>query len=439
MALSMPFSKPDQDPPSLPPEIVRQALLYVLDAGGWFQSRVDVMASSMVCKSWYLEARPLVSNDELFRKLELKHDSFSDSIIDVLRLVDLLLESKRLGLGDYQLIQTIHLGIRMDTAEPGKLIDSFAAIVAMKPPNLRYLVIELECQVNPEIQDIRCFIDFFDRIEPLCVGIRSVELYGIEIPTETYNVRLAEFVAALSPHLEELKFNAIELDVPLRTALGRCTDLRRVTFDDVSGDCLPSELRLLKNLRQLCFAPPVSVNVDQSLIALGLHCPLLEDFTLIIRSFWTLSVPEEPMFSDSSLYYLLSCCPNIKILSISGAFWLGDPFLTVLWRHGPALERIELSTCLVITGLAAVTAMGQEGGGWPELRSLELDDNPKLSGVFVEKVLVLCPKLELVLLPTNLCKDEHCIKMLEGYGFRGPDDLRIWKKENSRLETLDRG
>ncbi|RUS25245.1 hypothetical protein BC938DRAFT_472435 [Jimgerdemannia flammicorona] len=405
---------------SLAPEIVREVFLYALGAqdSNPLEVQLDLLAGSLVCRTWYDEACRLIDN-AIFRSL---FEGREYKCNDILRFAKLLAESRRLGLYYYyELIETMNINVAcLDIDESDRAGYAFEKILRLWPPNLIELTFDMQGLADGTEESRRRFNRLLERLAPLCDTISRVYFHA---DGNACHASINSFITITARRLLSLRIDALRFEQSTHDALRICTALREIHINQTMSDCLATVISSWPDLRRFRYDMGMYDNfdVDACILALARSCPRLGSFELVTNNgFWRTS-PE-----NATLEFLVAECPYLRRFGITGDKVMNDEFLArVLLRQGRELEHITLDGCVNITGDPRVTRR-EWGKGWPELKSLSLRDCEGLSVEFAEMVLDRCGKLKEVVFPEQLIAKD--IELLEMYGFSYDGD-DTWRRE----------
>ncbi|RUS25746.1 hypothetical protein BC938DRAFT_471721 [Jimgerdemannia flammicorona] len=358
----------------------------------------DLLASSMVCREWYVQARRLI-DDRIFQNF-LASDNYVFE--DIQRIPSLLAKSKRLGLDFLNLIEEMTIcPVFADDDEFEGFVEAYATVLHLQPPNLTRLQIHLGNEnLTPEY-----FRWLFDRLEPLCGGIRSVHFRGhtgSTISTLFMNVirhyasvsRLAVFLRSVAPNLETLSFSNMSLDSRWCNSMSACSSLRELRIDGAIVENLAPVLGFLLNMSKFCYTCEHEGYWDAAMVIAALSHPRLTDLTYEC----THSL-DEPTVPVEALCDALRQCPLLERLKLSGTLLVDDAFLSALLKEGRELKHIELEWSNRLVGNAVVW---NREAGWPRARTVSLYGCDNVIWQFLHSMQVACPKLEIMKLPDHM-------------------------------------
>ncbi|RUP46100.1 hypothetical protein BC936DRAFT_147364 [Jimgerdemannia flammicorona] len=419
------------------PEILHQIFFHLVvnrSSRHWpvEQMPCDLMAASMVCMDWWLEARRLVDERML-------HSVFSHLChpTEAKRFAMLMGESKRLGLDYWTLVVRAEIYVnelidlnpldRPIKDEHGATVvsntafdrrmEAYTTIMELCPPNLIDLTVILPGVDLAESWSVDRFCHYLEKMEPACASIRRFRLVGRD--REVVHPKIVSFVASLAPNLRLISLYDFTLDSALSTALRRFTGLRGAHFSGmVTDDHLPTLLPSWPYLHYFKYDHIGQTDLGASVVSLARSCPRVKDFSL--QRLGDRSMLPVPALA---LCHVLLQLPLTRF-SVSFCN-IDDTFLLALMAHGTALQHIELYKCSEIVGDTAVLGWKD---GWPNLKRLLLDRCDRLSFVFVKKVIGSCVKLEQIELPAHLHKDNDCRELITQGGFQIKMQSRLWER-----------
>ncbi|RUS28917.1 hypothetical protein BC938DRAFT_481282 [Jimgerdemannia flammicorona] len=379
--------------PVLPPELVHEILGYLKDDPSG-SGTIDLIACSLVSITWYQQARLLLGENpfEPLTKARVPRE------YDLVRAVELLVESRRLGLDYCDRITELNISIDALTSDPSGLkphgyipehAEAYRTVLRVAP-KINVLCVDMTWYFNIYTSAcLRKIYAFFDSIIPLCgrvTGLRFTRDTCIEIVEfmprfiETFADRLVLFQTDL------IYFN----DPLLQQALRLCTQMRDVEFANTDINDLADVVPYWPHLRTFrgYHDPEIGdINVDSLVYKLAKFCMHLEEAVLVNDDLATCFD-----VTDTAMCFLLKHCPNLRHLAVAG-HRLTDEFLHVAKTALPQLERLSIKGCPRIWGDVVA------GKAWPELKELELEGCGSLEWKFVQGVIDGCPALKAVRLP----------------------------------------
>ncbi|RUP46679.1 hypothetical protein BC936DRAFT_146648 [Jimgerdemannia flammicorona] len=404
---ALPPPPPRKPPPTLPPELVHQILLDIQE------NPLDLLACSLVCSTWYHEARTLLS-DSCFQDI-LKTRL---TCLDAVRVTTLLVESHRLCLDYCALLTelTIPVGALLNdtNAYDSQAAEAYRTILRITPNMHDLCIYTRNCppSISPDI--IRSIHAFYLGLTPLCGAITSLRLHHSGKITALVDF-LPRLIDSLAPHLESFETEYFPLRVPMQNALRGCRYLREIHV--LHGKCgdlipLPSAWPDLCRFRALGLFAEDHEDADRLALALADSCRRLVEVILTLHRSFDGSDEE---FSSSALGHLVERCPDVRSFAVRSGR-IDDAFLYALARGQPRLERLKLTDAEWLTGNAL--SLEPRAGWWPELWQLVLKKCVSIEWEFVERVVMECPKLRMVWLPEHLTTRRDVQELMRRLGFQ---------------------
>ncbi|RUP47211.1 hypothetical protein BC936DRAFT_146003 [Jimgerdemannia flammicorona] len=423
--------------PYLSPKVLAEIFRYVANSRYPTQelsitSTLDLMASSMVCTSWWEEARRHIGDKFFEHIVSSKHPK------EFSRFADLLIESDRLGCDYHKIFSEIFL----DTAKPQTYnytaadldshLDSLARILELRPPNLTTLSLNLDYWSGEhEKCPGRRLCRFLERIEPYCGCIEKLVIgYQDDIHLAMVRTRATTFIARMNSHLVSLTIKSFELDDAMCIALRRCDSLRAVEFENVSLDSLFYVVHKWPQLRSFVYTAGDPGDMDRAVMALTASCKRLQKFVVgndsELKELWEVS----PIPVSGGALGSLLVEPDLKHLEVRSGLNVNDRFLSELARSGHALRTLILTGCPRLCGMEVNTWVEKPEIKFFDLRLITLTHCPLISQKFVTKLIERSPWLHFAHLPNHLNVDPAICALMKQRGFTF-GDLRQWEKENS--------
>ncbi|RUS25211.1 hypothetical protein BC938DRAFT_472475 [Jimgerdemannia flammicorona] len=393
-----PSSSDSSLPPELLLEIVKQAIL----------DDLDVLACSLVCKSWYMTLMTNVRLQNLKTiNLLRKGDSVDDldtNLNYTRRLVDLLAVSKRSGLNHHHRIESIfvrpddlifHQDLPFQQDFPDAQ-DFMVSVFAIMFPNLRSIYLNYVLGTEG--------LRFLERVVPYCATVQTLEI--TELPTDdspsfSEQLFLSNFVRALSHNLTTLCLDSITMN----------NELAEIeTLSDALIVNNGSYANLISTSEQLS---------DSLLLKIGTRFP---DLTHLL-----LSGPMRQQPASGALSYIMARCKTLNSLTLRSVDIIDDAFFEVLAYTGKNLRTLTVYGDQQVTG----SSLSSEIIRWENLEELDISYCEGLSKRFFKIVLAACSKLCCLRLPDHLRADDNLAAVLIGHNFE-----RKYAKQWERKKQL---
>ncbi|RUO96142.1 hypothetical protein BC936DRAFT_142548 [Jimgerdemannia flammicorona] len=386
--------------PLLVPDILHEVFRYLTPLEHLVPPAIpfDLFHSSLVCRCWHQEARPLLENiiDGTFRSLFYGYSCTED---ESEQIANLLVESFHNGVSyPANLIERMTINISRHLLHSDSNVNPFEKILKLPLPKLNELLLNID---NIPVLRLQRMNDIITRIHPYCSTLTRLTIVG-EGGGAKYHRGIQMLIDTVSPRIKSLKLFRYVLCHRTIVALRRCTALQEVEFHDIYHErdgetpvlSWPSLRRFHYSLAgKLKCSHLNKIFMNKTIAALAGCCPLLESlvFVTLGNSEWMLNIDRA--------YILLGRCRKLRQLCLAGDNSVDDNLLNfVLFRQGWLLEHIDLEGSTKLTG----EGVQVWDGGWPKLRSLRLAGCTALRQSFVEKVVIAYPKIHEIVLPEHL-------------------------------------
>ncbi|RUP52148.1 hypothetical protein BC936DRAFT_139554 [Jimgerdemannia flammicorona] len=387
--------------PLLVPDILHLVFLYLVPshhATTFSEAPWDLIASSMVCRSWYEEASPFLYNRiqlDLFRTLV--YDNRFD-VAEMKRYINLLVEFRHNGFDPPGLIEQVKIDVRcMSRSRVESMTESLETFFKLRPRNLTDLEIDITYLATARASPLDHLNNLFNRLQPIWPPIRRFSFNGGG-SHPAHHTHIDTLLTILSPTLESLTLTNYAITHATQDALRRCSRIRDVNMirihDPENG--LATVLPSWSNLREFCYMHGRSPCFDRTIHALAASCTLLNSFTLVNGG-----AVHYTAVTVGAVDSLLSSCTELKRLRLVRISWVHDGTLVeTLLAHGRKLEHIDFIECQCLTRITNLNSYVHRG--WPELRTLSLSGCHNLAETFVVWVICECPNLEQIEVPDHL-------------------------------------
>ncbi|RUP32479.1 hypothetical protein BC936DRAFT_138589 [Jimgerdemannia flammicorona] len=414
--------------PCLVPDVLNQVLRHLLPATHatiLSETPWDLFASSMVCRSWYIEARPLLDKSiqlGLFRTV-IYNNRFD--IDGMKRYIDILAESRRNELDDLDQIEQVTIDVSsLEYYRLDQKLNTLKELFHLRPRNLVELKIVIARPNQMYPMTLNEVNNVFHDLRPFSHPIKRLDLKGYRYTTDY--TKMNSLLTLLSPQLESLRLTHCTISPGTNSALRMCSRMREVSLSDVhvTGETLAFVLPAWPDLRQFHYTHSNRQKLDHTIEALAISCPRLQSFALV-----NLGPMDNTAVTISNVCAVVTRCTELRSLRLVRISWVRISWVVGLvltdasHKRYRRLENLDLEGCLNLDDRVTV------GAGWSELRTLSLARCDRLDESFLEWAVGSCPKLEKMVIPGHLMEKTNM--WIRWHGFhrhRG----NTWKREGGQ-------
>ncbi|RUS35016.1 hypothetical protein BC938DRAFT_476903 [Jimgerdemannia flammicorona] len=430
-------------PPStrLPPEILHQifSLYDLLSPLDYVDSVFDLLAASMVCREWYQAARPLIPDSHI--RCPFTNQSSAKYLVRLRRFSSLLSTSQELGLPYCAEVNTIWIAVNAFLGSPFADNDDSDRsprdlYTAPEDRNALFKILDLTLPTGLELyvgitpknhppERLAARAHFLSQLHPYLANVCNLSLRFPPIK-QPADVHLSNLVRAAQATLTRVTLLGVP-DPLTHEALILCTNVRSAKI--FGGDARATGRILCgwRGLRKVRLTWQQG-RISDAIAGLDAACSTLEDVYIAGRS---LVGEAEASEVTSALESVVSRCERLKYLEVGKVLmpslsfsYIDDAVLRALARGCRDLEQLTLTAGRGLTGAKMWDDVGKPR--WPKLKCLEVE-NEMVVDEFVERVVLECEALEMVVVKVKMDNNSGVRRALEMRGFVG-DGKGCWKR-----------